>query len=361
MRRLSILLALSLVGAALAGFAASPVVRAPGVSVSDRAMREELSALAANPGLQCYLSAMTGQFYRSGGGHDSLSAAATANWTKLRVESAVIIDYVDRHGGTPTAADLTTARAALEQEFNAAAAARQYRCGTSPAAALDALPPAMLAFQLHAQADAMWLDKMMPSQIPLTTAGLESYFSTHSSNYDELCVAVAVVSPRTLNLFYADRAKGMSVAELAREHSLDSSSQKGGAYGCWKPSSQYYDTWRRLTAGLALNQYNAKPRKIAYGTGTANLFVAVTKRTPSTFADAEQLVLADARNYNAAGGTRVKENLLYRAAVSVSPAFGRWALTSSGPTVANLAVPAESDVTSPGVLAGLQRGPARYQ
>ena len=134
MRRLSILLALSLLGAALAGFAASPVVRAPGVSVSDRAMREEISALAANPGLQCYLSAMTGEFYRSGGGHDSLSAAATANWTKLRVESAVIIDYVDHHGGTPTSADLATARAALEQEFTAAAAARQYRCATSAAA-----------------------------------------------------------------------------------------------------------------------------------------------------------------------------------------------------------------------------------
>lgn len=361
MRRLSLLLIVSLIGAALVGLFGAPALRVAGNTVSDQTLRSELAVIHATPALQCYLTALSNAGFNPAAGGSALEAQGVTAWTGQRVEGQAIMDFVEKHTGAPTASDLATARTTIEDEFAQAASAKSYQCPGTPAQALDAMTPEMLNFELRAQADAAWLERAMPSQIPLTTAGLEAYFATHAQNYQTLCVSVAVVPPKLNDVFLSDRAAGKSIAQLASAYSLDKSAANGGAYGCWKPSSQYYAIWRKLTGTLPLNTFMTKPRSITYGTGQANLYVAVTARTPSTFADAASAVLADAKTYNASGAGRAKANILFKTPVAVSAAFGRWALTSQGPQVASLAAPLPADVLSPGALTGAIRSLTAYR
>jgi hypothetical protein len=360
-RRLSLLLIVSLVGASLVGLFGAPALRVAGSTVSDQELRSELAVIHATPALQCYLTALSNAGFNPAAGGSALEAQGVTAWTGQRVEGQALMAFVEKHNGAPTASALTAARQSIEDEFTQAAAAKSYQCSGTPAQALAAMTPAMLAFELRAQADAAWLETAMPSQIPLTTTGLEAYFTAHAQNYQTLCVAVAVVPPKLKDVFEADRQAGKSIAQLATAYSLDKSAANGGAYGCWKPSSQYYAIWRKLTGSLPLNSFMTTPRSIVYGTGKAFLYVAVTARTPSTFADAAPAVLADAKAYNASGAGRAKANILFKTPVSVSAAFGRWALTSQGPQVASLAAPLPADVLSPGVLTGAIRSLTSYR
>ena len=181
--------------------------------------------------------------------------------------------------------------------------------------------------------------------IALTPANIKKYYQDHLASYENLCVAVAIVPQTSLSAFAASQAQGMSVAALARKYSADpTTASKGGYFGCFAPNSSSYASVRGDIGTAAVGHFpkTAIPYTPTQGGSTYGLFVAAVSKTPVTFAKAEGLVLSDIQTQNASSANVIKGNILYRAAVNVDPAFGRWGLGSSGPSVFVPALPAET-------------------
>jgi hypothetical protein len=347
-RRIVVLLVLALVGAAAFGFSsASSGISVNGASVSGNAFRAELSAISSTPAIDCYITALNPVSYAPGAGGSTIAAGGAAAWANLRIEGIAIVQYVSDHlNFHPTAASLAQAKMSLEGEMTQAAASASYQCPATSAVALAEMPAEMRNAQIEAQAASLYLVGKLNSTIPLTTSSMETYFASHASSYDTICVSIALVAPAELSAFAAAQAKGESVAALAAQFSADASKTKGGAYGCYAPTSTSYASVRADVGTTKLDTFPATPQMISYNSSTYALFVAPTKRVPATFAQAASAVLADLKAINASAANTEKEKILYYDAIAVDPAFGRWGLNSTGPTVFVPALPATSDVDS---------------
>ncbi len=360
MRRVVLGLVILLAGAIAYGWSGlSSGISVNGQRIDARTLNAELAAIAQHLTLQCYVTALSPTNYGVGAGGDTAKATGAAAWTELRVEGVAIDQYVEGHlHYTPNAAALTSAKASLEGEMTAQAQANRLTCPGPSAQALAEMPAEMRRAEVIAQADSLYLVGKLKQAIPLTAASMRHYYDAHQSSYDTLCVSIALVSPAKVAAFAASQKTGMSVAALARTYSLDPSSQKGGAYGCFPPTDQSYPAVRNDVAKGTLDAFPSSPQYISYGGQTYAFYVALTKRTPTPFASAEPAVLNDLKNLNATAAASVKNTLLYEAAVHVDPAFGRWGLASAGPTVFSPATPAASEVTGTSSLGG---GAASYR
>jgi hypothetical protein len=357
-RRLIVLLVISLVGAAALGLSSfSTGLNVNGTVVSGKTFRVELAAIATTPNLECYLTALDPVNFTPGAGGASLPTSGAAAWSNLRIEGLAISQAVRqqfRH--VTSASELASSKVSLEAELTSAVAtlaAQQaaqgssYQCPGTAAQALAAMPDEMRSAEIQAQADSLFLVSQLNATIPLNVASLKAYFAAHASSYDTLCVSVAVVSPTEVSAFAKAQAAGETVATLAKQFSVDkTSAAKGGAYGCFSPSSSSYASVRADVGTTALNSFPTTPQSVTLGGTNYALYVAPTSRTASTFAQASGMVLADVKNLNATSANTVKQNILYHAAISVDPAFGRWALSTNGPTVFPPALPASTDVAS---------------
>ena len=355
MRRLVALLVLSLLGATLYGLSnASSGISVNGTSLSNADFRAELRAISTNVGLQCFITALAPVNYAPGAGGDSIAATGAAAWANLRVEGMAIDQYV---AGTlhfhPSAAVLAQATASLESELTQAAASHRLPCPGTSASALAAMPAEMRTFEVRAQAASLFMLSKLNSTIPLTTASMKSYYASHSANYDTICVSVAIVAPGSVAMFDAAEAQGLPVVALVQKYSLDPSRTKGGAYGCFGPSSSAYSSVRTDTVTTPLNSFPKTPQFIQNNGQEYALFVAPTKRTPTPFAKSQPSVLSDLQSLNANSANTIKQNILYQAAVAVDPTFGRWGLDTTGPTVFAPASPASGLVGDAATLKAL--------
>jgi hypothetical protein len=345
-RRLIAFLVVALVGAAIFGLtSASSGLGVNGARVSGNTFRSELNAIAATPALQCYLTALDPVSFVNGGGANTFAASGAAAWANLRIEGLAITQYATNHlKYHSTAATLASAETSLESQLTQAAAAKQYNCG-SAAAALAAMPPEMRNAEIASQASSLYLVSKLDKTIPLTTKSMKAYYASHSADYDTLCVSVAVVPLTQTSAFATAQAGGESVAALATQFSIDSSKTKGGAVGCFAPTSTSYASVRSDVGSTALNTFPTTPQDINYNGATEAFFVAPTARTVTPYAQAASAVLADLKSQNATTAHTAEETIVYRAAVDVDPAFGQWGLSSAGPGVFVPELPAKADVT----------------
>ena len=351
MRRLLVLLIVAVLGAASYGVWSSKSVRVDASSISASTFNGELAAITSSTPLQCFLTALAPASYSSGAGAASVAASGAAAWANLRIEGIAIENYVARHFHyVATPSDLARAKDSLLGEMTQAAATNQLSCPGTSSDALAAMTPEMRAAEIKAQAVSVFLLTKMNSTIPLTAANVRAYYRAHVADYDTLCVSVAVVPTTSVAAFAHDQAAGMSVADLAKKYSLDASKTKGGAYGCYPPTSSSYATVRADVASTPLNTFPTSPRAIQSNGVTYALYVAATKRSTTPLAEAQSAVVADIQSLNASSANTLKESILYRAAIKVDPAVGRWGLTSSGPMVVAPATPPAADVNSTSLL-----------
>ncbi len=278
----------------------------------------------------------------------------------LRVEGLAIDQYVTSTWHyRPDAAELANAKASLVSELSEEASANSLTCPGSASAALAAMPAEMRSAQIEAQATSLYLVKKLNDTIPLTSSAMEAYYHSHQSDYDTLCIAIAVVPLSEVSAFGEAETQGESVAALAKKYSVDASASKGGAYGCYAPSSEYYAAVRQDASGASFDAFPAKPVETEYDNSVDALYVAVTKRTHTSYSDAESAVLNDLKEINAEAADKVKNTVLEEAAVYVDPAFGQWGISSTqGPEVIAPAAPSASNVTG---AARLSAGSATYQ
>ena len=332
-----------------------------GTTLSSSTFRTELAAISSNATLACYVAALDPTSFAPGAGGSSMVASGAAAWANLRVEGIALDQYAKTtlkfH---PDAATLAKAEESLEGELGDASASQTTPCTGSPIQALAAMPTEMRNFEIRAQASSLQLVAKLNTTIPLTTASARTYYAAHTADYDTICVSVAVVEPAQLTQFAQAQAEGMSVAELAKKFSEDSSGPSGGTYGCFGPGSASFTGVRADTIATALNTFPKTPEYINYNNAEAALFVAPTKRTATSFAKAESAVLTDIQSANASAANTEKESILYYSAISIDPAFGRWGLGTSGPQVFAPAVPS-SKVVGSQTVAALAVGASTYK
>ncbi len=363
MRRLVAILVIALLGATLYGVSNfSSGLTVNGSSVSSANFRAELAAISTNPTLKCFISALNATGFAAGAGGASINATGAAAWANLRVEGLAIDHYAAKtlkfH---PSAATLAQAQASLESELSAASAGSSAPCPGTSALALSEMPTEMRNFEIASQAASLDLVAKLNTTVPLTVASLKQYYSTHAANFVTICVSVAVVDPTRVAAFNAAQSAGLSVAALAKKFSADPSGKTGGAYGCFGPTTASYSGVRTATLSTPLNTFPKTPEQITYNNAPAVLFVAPTKRTPTPFAQAEAAVLSVLENANATAANTEKERILYYySAVAVDPAFGRWGLGSSGPSVFAPAAPPSALVGS-ATVAALGVGASTYK
>ncbi len=361
MRRLVALFVIALLGAAAYGLSGSSSgITVNNTSLSGATFRTELSAISHNNTLQCFITALDPTNYAPGAGGYSIKASGAAGWANLRVEGLAIDQYVTRNlKYHPTASELTQAKASLESEMTQQASANHLPCTGTSEAALAAMPAEMRTAEIEAQATSLYLVSKLKKAIPLTTAKMKSYYSAHTSDYDTLCISIALVLPADVGAFAKSQSAGLSVVALAKKYSQDASAKTGGTYGCYAPSSASYASVRADVTSSKLDAFPATPQVISYNGATYALYAAVTKRTVTPFAKAAALVLSDLRSLNASSANTVKNSLLFAAAVHVDPAFGRWGLNTTGPEVFAPATPTKGDVTGPKKLSA--SGSATYK
>lgn len=341
-------LVLALVGAGLYGWTQSTTAVSVGATrISNSTFVNELRTIATTPTIQCYLDALSSTSLGAGAGGDTMSASGAATWANLRIEGLSVSQYVrSTFHYQPSARALAQAKSSLEEELTAAASSAQYSCPGTSAAALADMPAEMRHAEIEEQATSTYLVSRLDTTIPVTAASLKTYYAAHVSRYDTLCVSIALVSPANVSAFSTAASSGLSVAALAKKYSVDASASKGGAYGCFAPSSSSYDSVRADVGTTKLGSFSSTPQYISESGSEYALFVAPTKETVTPFESAASAVLSDIQSLNAAGASSQEENILYATAVGVNPAFGRWGVdsSSSGPSVFVPALPSSSDV-----------------
>lgn len=345
-RRLVALFVIALVGATAYGLSSSSSgVSVNHESVSGPTLRTELAAISRNDTLQCFITALDPTDYAPGAGGFSMKSSGAAAWADLRIEGLAIDQYVtSKYHLRLTPAALAKAKVSLEDEMTAQAKSDSLNCPGTSAEALGEMPGEMRAAEIQSQANSQFLVDKIKDAIPLTAASMKQYYDEHVSDYDRLCVSIALVAPEDVTAFEHSQAAGMSVADLAKKYSQDPSASKGGAYGCYGPTSSEYASVRADVGTEGLNTFATSPQYIDYDEEQYALYVAVTKRTVTPYASASAAVLADLQSLNAQKASELKDELLERAAVYVDPAFGLWGSGTSGPEVLVTTPPAKSGV-----------------
>jgi len=361
-RRLVALFVVALLGATVYGISgASSGVSANHQGVSSYTLDAELSAISHNANLGCYIGSLEPTSYAAGAGSDSVKSSAAAIWANLRVEGLTINQYVTTSlKYHPDAAELAAAKTSLEDEMTEEAAnSTTTKCTGTAAEAVAAMPAEMRSSEIQDQASSLYLVMKLNKTVPLTAASMKRYYKAHVADYDTLCVSIALVTPADVAAFETAQAAGDSVATLAKKYSQDpTSAAKGGAYGCYSPSSQYYTSVRADAAGGSLDSFPTTPQYTDQNGAEYALFVAVTKRSTSSYSVAASTVLSDLQNLNAEEADKVKNTLLRDAAVHIDPFVGQWGLNTTGPEVFAPSVPSTKNVSGAGTL---DSGASTYQ
>jgi hypothetical protein len=206
------------------------------------------------------------------------------------------------------------------------------------------MPVEMRKAEILAQASSLYLVSKLDTTLPLTASSVKAYYESHRANYDALCVSIALVLPSRTTAFASAQADGATVAQLAKEFSADPSGKTGGAYGCYSPTSSSYASVRADVGTTKLGTFPTTPQTITDNNVEYALYVAPTKRTVTPYAQAESVVVSDMQDANASSANSEEEAILYESAIAVDPAFGRWGLESTGPTVFPAALPNKDDV-----------------
>lgn len=348
-RRLVALLVIAVLGATFYGlYNNSSGISVNGGTVPSSTLRSELLAISTNPTLDCYLTLLGASSFAPGAGGASMKASDATAWANLRVEGLAIESYATTAlNFHPSASTLAKAQVSLESELTQASEGQSTPCSGTAAQALSEMPAEMRTFEVTSQAASLDLVTKLNSTVPLTVTSMKQYYSTHTADYDTICVSVAVVDPSEVTAFGEAQTSGMSVAALAKKFSEDPSGKKGGAYGCFAPSSTSYAGVRAATLTTKIDTFTTTPEEITYNNAEAALFVAATKRSATPFAQAETAVLSDLENANATAANLQKEKILEKYTnVAIDPSFGSWGSAANGPEVFAPATPSKGIVGS---------------
>ena len=161
------------------------------------------------------------------------------------------------------------------------------------------MPVEMRNFEIASQAASLDLVAKLNATVPLDRRpSMQKYYTTHTSNYDTICVSVAVIAPAQLTAFNAAQSRGERRGS-GEEVLGRPVGTKGWRLRLLRSVEQFLQRRAFRHAPTALDTFPTTPQQITYNNATADLFVAPTSRTATPFAQAESAVLSDLESPNA--------------------------------------------------------------
>lgn len=314
----------------------------------------EIHAIKNSEGASCYVSALWGVSFTGGAGLGTYDGAGVTAWANLRLEGLALASYAkDQFDFHPLATDLDRARANVIRQMTSSATAKGQTCPGTASDALSSLPTSVQESIVMAEAASEKILATVPSRIGEDDASLRAFYNAHRSEYDTICVRVAVVLPEDVTKFQSDATAGKSPVELVQKYSLDSSRAQDGEYGCFDATSNARD----LVRGAGIGQWGQPQAVTGSGSGYY-LFVSPMSRTSQPYANAkvQAQVLSDVRKLNAGSATAIKEGIFARVGIRVNPQIGRFGNGQSGLGIYPPKTPSTSFVPNDGANLVAPRG-----
>lgn len=348
MRRLiAFLLAAAVIVPWLGATVSTAAVQGGSGSESNYDFAHEVHAIKNSEGASCYVGALWGVTFTGGAGLGTYDLASVTAWANLRLEGLAIASYAkEQFQFAPTAKDLETARNNVIRQMTSSATAKALSCPGTPGDALDSLPTTVQESIVMAEAASEQVLAEVPSRISEDDASLQAFYNAHRSEYDKICVRVAVVLPEDVASFQADARSGKSPVDLVKKYSLDSSRAQNGEYGCFDATSNA----RELVRGVAIGEWG-QPQAVSGSGSSYYLLVSPMSRTSQPYANptVQAQVLTDVRKLNAGSATAIKEGIFARVGIRVNPQIGRFGNGQSGLGIYPPSTPAAELVPNGGV------------
>lgn len=337
MRRLFLPLALAVLiavtlGVVIGGVTANDAVVVNGTALSQRQAESQLAAAASNPAYLCYLNAnqlvrtsgQSGLGSVQGSSPSSYSSTFVTSWMDQEITNLIVQDKVDKLGLSEQATtNFEAAKADLVSSINATlgqVTGSQYQCATDGATILQSLPTSFASTLVRAQANSEALLSHYGG-IGLDLQSLEQYYNTSPTSFDTLCVSgILVSSQAAAQSLRTQILNGADFATVAQQNSLDASKSKGGALGCFTPSSSNYAAVSKDVGSLAIGDVS---QPLA-SSNNQYVILTVTSRTPTPFAGIVQAVRNLALQKDAATASKAASQLVRNALVDLNPRYGTW-------------------------------------
>lgn len=356
MRRLIALLIAALIAVPWLGATISTAaVQGGQFAESNYDFAHEVHAIKNSEGASCYVGALWGVAFTGGAGLGTYDLAGVTAWANLRLEGLAIASYADDHlNFAPTAKDLVTARANLIRQMSSSATATSQNCPGTASQALTSLPTTVQDAMVMSEAASEYVLAKVPSRINEDDASLRAFYNAHRSEYDKICVRIAVVMAVDVTSFEADASAGKSPIELVKNYSIDPSRAQNGEYGC------YDANWnaREFVRGAGIGEWGKPQPENVGGAGGSYLFVSPISRTPQPFSNptVQAQVLSDVRKLNAGSAGAIKEGIFARVGLRVNPQLGRFGNGQNGLGIYPPATPASELVPNGGAGLSIPSG-----
>ena len=359
MKRLFVLLLVVAGGLAAAAFTVpsdAATVNGHGIGVSS--LDNDLAAIDASPGYQCYLQAsvlldsqgqaqlpVIGGVSRSGGpgSGGTYDAAFVRYWLSRMVSTELVAQQASARDLAVTPADEAAAKAESEQIITGTFATLeqngiQPRCSPVPSGpqVFASLPAGFVDSLARAQATS---DLMAAHVVgsDLSAGSMDRYFAAHRADFDTFCVGGFAVSTQAAAAqIRATIAAGTPFAKAVPAGSTVQSA-------CFSPTSSSYQAISSAVGSLAVGGVS---QPLASSSGAYYLF-QLTQRTPATLATSRPVLRGAIVN---AGLKRADQLLIAaerRSAITVDPRYGTWTVSAAAVGVRAPASPPPSSLLSP--------------
>jgi len=229
-----------------------------GAAISTKSLNEDLTAISANDGYSCYVTAAANQASGAslvgidGATPRTFNTSFAAFWLSERISGLAAEQYVAEHNLKITNADLATASKNLALSISDAAvpsASNPSACPYNGAQVLAQMPKWFVAEQVKVQAAHEAILREVNSLSPVEAG--KAYFAAHPEAFDTICLSAIVGQGQ--DIVHAQQAieKGASFADAARQFSRNAEAAKGGGIGCFDPTSQSYAAVQNYVGNLS--------------------------------------------------------------------------------------------------------------
>lgn len=279
------------------------------------------------------LAAVNPQFAASDGQYNT---ATSASYLTSRIQGLLVHEEFEARHLKLTDAERSQAKDELVSSLSGSSSSGTDSTDSSQqqAAATFAKLPGWFQSQLiETTAEQIALQQALNSSGPSLDQEAQQVYNSAKDQYDQYCLsAIATADEASANNAKALVDAGQDFATVAKQLSIDSSKDQGGAIGCTSIGS--------LSSALGTNLPKAKAGDIlgpvSYGNGY--VILKVTSVKPQTFEDVKAQIEQSLPQPGAQQLNELIANKLKTANISLNPRLGTWVLSSdssdSGPHVA---------------------------
>lgn len=356
MKRLIVLLVVLAGGLAAAAFVVpSNAASVNGASISQQELNSDLNAIAGSPDYQCFLNGE--EAVATGGGtslpsiggsgssgdgtsHPTVSTGFAAYYLDTEIGHQVVLELAAARHLQVTPQELAEARTQLTDQITAVLSdvtGSQYACaaGTTAKEVLGSMPGSFVDKAITFAATVSVLEEHTAG-VGSTSADLERYFDNHAAEFDTACFTVAQYTSQ------ADAAAAAATVAAGTPFStVAAQTEGGGPQGC----DILFGVASSLPAGSDLESLALNTVSSPIAEDGSYLLVEITKRTPTSFAQARTEVesAVEAAGANKAG--TIIDAAEKAANISVDRRYGEWSATKVLPPPS----PVSGDLLNPTV------------